>query len=178
VSFSGNYLFASGREFREIIELADVMVDDEKSVENARRLAFKTSNRRPSVQYPCPHGHTYQQAFARTMVMDMNIARNRCVEGQNEGFGEWKEFRGVPSSFQFDLSRSERLAAFKEKKAQQERMWRIGRKLAVLEADLIGLVPQSANVRDVVVVLEGATMPMVFRPRTDHPGCYRLIGPW
>ncbi|KAI3316652.1 heterokaryon incompatibility protein-domain-containing protein [Xylariaceae sp. AK1471] len=176
VSFDGDYLFASGRKFKEILELTDVIEDEEKSVDNARKLAFKISNRRPSSRYPCPHGHTYQQAFARTMVMDMNIARDRCVEGQNEGFGEWKESWGVPSSFQSDLSGSERLAAFKDKKGHQERMWCIGRKLAILEADLIGLVPQSATVRDVVIVLEGATMPVVFRPRTDHPGCYRLIG--
>jgi len=127
IAFDGDgTLSASGRMFRKIVQVTQRHSDDEKSIEDSRRLATESLTARRNRMYPSHHGHTYQQAFARTIVMDMNVVRERC--GENEGFREWKDWWGVLPSFEPGLSSSERTEAFKHQRFHQERKWRMGRR--------------------------------------------------
>ncbi|KAH8588492.1 heterokaryon incompatibility protein-domain-containing protein [Bisporella sp. PMI_857] len=175
ISFDGNILKASGAKLTRIESLSMEQDDTGQSIAESRRLAFKGAQRTRHRLYPTEHCHTYEKAFARTMVMDLGPDKERCGEG--EGFREWDESMPVPSSFLSpDMSEAERRAAYSIRKFHQERMSRLGRRFATIKGGYMGLVPYNAQIHDLVVVLKGASMPVLLRDHPNHHGHFTLVG--
>jgi hypothetical protein len=181
VTFEGTFMNAWGLVYSKISRITDPHGDDNATIEAAtiaqsRKWATETDFGIPRAQwkYYCQHNHTYEEAFARTMVMDIGMTNERCRPG--EGFEEWKNHSSPPSFFRPELPRSTREAAWKEKKLHQEMKWRQRRRFAIFECGRFGMVPANACVGDTVVILDGASMPCVIRKQYSR--WYNIIGAW
>ena len=180
VTFDGKSITAWGRNYAKIAQITNPHGDsdasrDASTIAESRKLATETRNGIPRAQweYPFAQDHTYEEAFARTMVMDIGVTNERCRA--NEGFQEWKSHWAAPSSFKPELPRNTREKAFKEKKFHQESKWRQRRCFALFDSGRMGMVPANSCVGDTIALLDGASMPCVIRKKSWQ---YSLIGAW
>ncbi|KAI0126704.1 hypothetical protein BJ170DRAFT_415598 [Xylariales sp. AK1849] len=139
-------------------------------------------------------GHSYETALGRTLVWDLELLGNRCPAGSKSLFedDEAEEikpaaFHGIenPRSGVVDTSLDE---AFRRSMAYVRKRFRDLRRFAVFERGLIGMVPADSRPGDLVLILRGATVPMIFRALSTPVPCgrgmatysqtnYTLIGP-
>jgi hypothetical protein len=173
VKIIGDCLEAGGRAFKKIIALSPTHDDSEHCLQESRQIAYGPSYSQQHKLYPCAHGHSYKQAFSHTLTMGLNF------EGEKRSNWDGLNMeRHPPSSFATELPTNERLRSFQTKLAQSEIKWRIARRFALMEGGYMGLVPHRAEIGDRVVVLEGASLPLIVRHHPWRKGHDTLIGAW
>lgn len=125
-----------------------------------------------------------EDALGSTLVWDLNYMEDRCSALR----GFFKDESYIPSEF---LSNAHAGGPYYRRKAYEVQLtesrikYRLGRRFALLEHpdgginahDMYAMVPPDTEETDVVFVLTGATVPMVFRLPSGEED-YQLIGPW
>ena len=180
---SNNRLEVRARKVGEIKTISMPHDTGKHAIVDSRRLAFGEN---PRKRYPAgPETEWCEDALGSTLVWDLNYMEDRCTASQGFFMNEVDIPPGFLNSYLGQLR--DRRKAWEAQLEESRTKYRLGRRFANVEnpslpGDMYAMVPPNTEVNDVIFVLTGATVPMVFRSsrRWGSPGdeVYELVGEW